>query len=218
MRAVNPSKVIILSVLLAVTAFLVHARLTSGLTASAKPALDISLQAIPGWYTGADQTLDKQICTWLNLDDYLLRNYHRGSDTVTLYIGYYRSAAKVGAAHDPTVCFNGQGWLLSNPSRGSYKLAGSPDLSVDYSAMTAERNSESEMIVYWFQTNGKASSSTLEQKIVMVRDRLNGAGEDNAFVRITTPVTNGNKKEARKRIFEFIEAFYPQFHNYVTGS
>lgn len=218
MRAVSPSKVIILSVLLVATAYLVNARLTSVPIASAKPALKLSFQEIPGWSAEADQTLDDQICNWLNLDDYLMRSYHRGADTVTLYIGYYRSAAKVGAAHDPTVCFNGQGWLLSDPTSGNYTLVETPGMSVGYSSMTAERNGEKEIIVYWFQTNGKALSSTIEQKIAMVRDRLNGAGEDNAFVRITTPVSKGNRIEAEKRIFGFIDSFYPQLHRYVTGS
>lgn len=50
----------------------------------------------------------------------------------------------------------------------------------------------------------------------MVRDRLFGHGEDNAFVRITSPIGEGGAVAALKKIFNFIDAFYPSFNKYMV--
>ena len=82
--------------------------------------------------------------------------------------------------------------------------------------MIAEHQGERELIVYWFQTNGRTSANTLSQKIDMVRDRLFGNGENSAFVRITSPIGENSPENARKRVFAFIDAFYPAFNGYMA--
>jgi EpsI family protein len=156
------------------------------------------------------------VVNMLDLDDYLFRSFKKGEQTVTLYVGYYRRADKVGAAHDPLVCFHGQGWGIVDQSSDHYTLAGEPSLTLSFSSIIAERQGEKEQIVYWFQTNGRSSPNTLSQKIDMVKDRLFGHGEDNAFIRITSPIGNGSPDETRKRIFDFIDAFYPAFRGYIA--
>jgi EpsI family protein len=215
MGTVSPFRVVLLSILLAATALLAHGRIEVGTAPAPKVPLRQVFDLVDGWSGGNSQPLSDQIIDGLQLDDYLFRSFRKGQQAVTIYVGYYRTAGKVGAAHDPLVCFQGQGWEIVERSRGSYTLVGAPGLSLSYSSMIAERQGERELIVYWFQTNGRTSASTFSQKVDMVRDRLFGRGEDNAFVRITSPIGDGTQESARKRIFDFVEAFYPQFNRYT---
>jgi EpsI family protein len=220
MGKVSIISIFIMVLLLATSAYLVHGPLSEPVDSVSviKPPLSVTFANIYGWESQGLLTLDDQIVKGLNLDDYLFRSYKKGNDSVTLYIGYYRTAAKVGAAHDPTVCFYGQGWYIKDSKRETFSLRANPTLKVNFSSMSAERLSDRELVIYWFQTNGAACSNTFEQKIYMVRDRFRGLGGENAFIRITTPILDGRMDEARNRIFSFVESFYPEFHRYVKGS
>jgi len=215
MRTVSPFRVILLSILLAVTAILVHGTRT-GSESAPKVPLRQAFDQVAGWNGVINLLLSDQNVNMLKLDDYLFRRFIHGQHVVTLYVGYYRTAAKVGASHDPLVCFQGQGWKVVERSHGSYPLTIASGLILTYSAMIAERQGERELIVYWFQTNGKTSANTFSQKIDMVSDRLTGHGEDSAFVRITTPIGDSPPATAKKKIFDFIEVFYPAFNRYMA--
>lgn len=215
MRTVSPFRVILLSILLAVTAILVHGTRTGSAPAPKVP-LRQAFDQLAGWSSSNNQQLSDQIVEELKLDDYLFRSYMNGQQAVTLYVGYYRTASKVGASHDPLVCFQGQGWKVVERSHGSYPLFTAPGLIITYSAMIAERQGERELIVYWFQTNRRTSANTFSQKIDMVSDRLLDHGEDSAFVRITTPIGDTPPATVKKKIFDFIEVFYPVFNKYMA--
>jgi EpsI family protein len=218
MRKVSLVRVITLAILLTAAAITVHGRPAHRGGGDVKPALERAFADIPGWQTGDTFAMGDRIVDALKLDDHLFRSFRKGGEPVTLYIGYYRTAGKVGAAHDPLVCFSGQGWQIGKRASGSFTLTGAKNLTIDYSSMIAERQGERELIVYWFQTNGETSAGTLSQKVAMFRDRLSGNGEENAFVRITAPIEGNSEATARRRIFGFMENFYPAFHRYVVGS
>jgi EpsI family protein len=216
MRAVSPLRLAILSTLLVVAALLVRLPSEKSPAKTVKEPLQQAFGNVEGWVVTARFPMETRIVEALMLDDYLFQSFEHGKDLVTLYIGYYRTAKKVGAAHDPLVCFQGQGWQLKNRRSGDYVLTRAPRLKISFSSMIAERQDQRELIVYWFQANGKASASTHSQKSAMFRDRLFGRGEDNAFVRISVPINDEPPDVAEKRIFAFIENFYPAFYRYVT--
>lgn len=168
------------------------------------------------WRLVGNHPLDVSIVKELKLDDYLFQAYARNAESLSLYIGYYRTAKKVGAAHDPLVCFQGQGWQIKSRENGEVALTRHPELKISYSAMIAEREGERQLIVYWFQANRKATASTHLQKVAMIVDTFSGGGEDNAFVRISTPIAGESSEVARSRVFDFVEGFYPVFLSYVT--
>ncbi len=217
MRKVGSLRLITLSILLAVTAIFVYLLNTGSRTVNKEP-INSALVNLPGWIASPPVNMGSAIEQALFLDDYLFRTYQHGLDKVTLYIGYYHSAAKVGAAHDPLVCFTGQGWRLTQRNKGTYRLIAQPAATINYASMIAEQQSEKELIIYWFQTNDTTSSNTASQKVAMAWDRLRRAPEESAFVRLSTRLGDGTPEAARKRIFDFVEVFYPAFYRYVTGS
>lgn len=216
MRALKTGRLAVLCLLLAVTALLVHLPTGSGEVSAPKRALHEVFQGFGAWQSSAAFPMDATTVKALDLDDYLFQSYHQGQQAVTLYIGYYHSAKKVGAAHDPLVCFQGQGWQITRRDSGSYSLARQPGVKIAYSSMLVERQGERELILYWFQTNAKANATTYDQKLAMVLDRIAGKAEDNAFVRISAPVGTDTPEAVRQRILGFVENFYPDFLRYVT--
>ena len=216
MRAVSPIKLIILSILLLLATFLVKSPAGKSVERPVKEPLRQAFTKVGAGELNHDIFMDANVVEALKLDDYLFRSYGRDKGQVNLYIGYYRTAKKVGAAHDPLVCFTGQGWQITKRDSGEYTLAHDSNLKISFSSMIAERQGDQELIVYWFQANNKASSSTQAQKISMVLDKLTGKYEDNAFVRISAPIGAETPEAVRKRVFDFIEDFYPEFYRYVT--
>lgn len=203
---------IYLAVSMAAAAILLHA-LDSEEDVVSKAPLSKVLSQVPNWSTKGDIPLDENIIQALDLDDYLFRNYAKDGATVTLYIGLYRVAKKVGAAHSPLVCFPGQGWVISKPD--SVRLE-TPGASIQIASMTASKGKQHELLFYWFQARGKTSRGTLMQKIYSFAEAFRGRPTDNAFVRISIPIEEGNSEKQRLAAMDFIRSFYPIFLAHVT--
>ncbi|MDY7031286.1 MAG: EpsI family protein [Thermodesulfobacteriota bacterium] len=178
-------------------------------------SLSDALSDIDGWKREETTLLDQRIIDALELDDYTNRNYTNGKETISLYIGYYFSTEKIGAAHSPLVCFPGQGWLLSNMSKGKFLPDQKNEESISYTLVMAERGQGKQLIIYWFQSYDRTNPDTLSQKIASFWSRMVDQREDNAFVRISTPMNRKSLSESRETIFKFIRAFYPVFIDYV---
>jgi EpsI family protein len=169
---------------------------------------------LPGWVNGGDIPLSDTIVEALKLDDYVFRRYINGTDIVTLYIGYYYSGQKIGAAHDPLVCFPGQGWQLSEQKKGNVIIKEN-DLSVNYSKMVASKDGIKEYLIYWYQANDKTLTSTFEQKISLFISQLFNNKQDNAFIRISIKYAGKTEDRILEISNKFIQSMYPKIIRYV---
>lgn len=214
LSSIKLRKLIILIICLILTSVLIYQSPTS--TAVKKQvSLRQAFQNINGWSTSGHSPMDTKIVEALELDDYISQNFSNGNNTISLYIGYYLTTQKVGAAHSPLVCFPGQGWVLSDIKKGNIKLNPGRGESISYSVMTAERGLQKELIIYWFQSYNTTNPDTLSQKISSLYHKIRHHREDNAFVRISTPVQDKPLAECRETILDFIRSFYPVFLNYI---
>jgi EpsI family protein len=177
--------------------------------------LSTALNSIPGWETGQALHLDPRVARELDVDDYLLRNYRNHEASVDLYVGYYCTSAKVGAAHDAVVCFSGQGWALSGRDKGKLALNGKLGDSISYSRMLAERNSQKVLIVYWFQSYDETNADPFSQKVSLFWKKLTERRGNNAFVRVSMALGDRAVEEGMNDISNFIKAFYPAFLRYI---
>ena len=214
MGQINNSKIIFL-----ICCFLFTGSLLSLQTESnplpKKQLLEQALANIDNWEIIGTNPLSAEVVTSLNLDDYLFQSYTNGKETVSLYIGYYLSGKKVGAAHDPLVCFPGQGWELSDTTNGNMAIDADSAISINYSTILAERGLEKIFIFYWFQSYDQTNADTFSQKVSLMKAKLLNKGEDNAFVRFSVTLGNRTKEECKNIIAEFIHDFYPVFLNFV---
>ena len=199
--------------LLLLTAVFVHAEREVREVTRDVP-LSLAMGTLGPWQPAGDVRLDSRVVDALDLDDYLFRNFTNGSETVNLYIGYYFTSQKVGAAHDPLVCMPGQGWTVSGrtESRSNFQIEGKP---VHYSTMVAELDGRKELFIYWFQAYDRTTPNTLRQKLALWKQSLLGGGEDNAFVRVGVPLNGITVEEGMAVGLDFIENLYPEFLGYV---
>ena len=209
-------KVIILIICFALTSAFIYWQPSSKAVQKNIP-LSQALSDIKGWKSDGSTPLDPRIVESLELDDYVNQTYSNGNNTVSLYIGYYLTTKKVGAAHDPLVCFPGQGWVLSNIKNEKLNLNPEPGGEVSYSTMLAQKSTEKALIIYWFQSSDKTNPDTLSQKIASLWKKISGQGEDNAFVRVSVPIESKSKQEAFFAGTNFIKAFYPVFLKYIKN-
>jgi EpsI family protein len=213
---IDHKKIIILCVCFALTSIFIYRQ--TGKNVSAKRiSLRQALADVTGWEKTGFSSLDPKIVKALKLDDYTNQRYINGSDKVFLYIGYYMTTEKVGAAHDPMVCFYGQGWEITKEATGEIDLNPVTGPSIKYSSMIVQSGQKKELVFYWFQSYDKANPDTFTQKINMLLRKLVDKDEDNAFVRITTPIDGRSISECRETIHSFIKAFYPIFLEYIKN-
>jgi EpsI family protein len=207
-------KVIVLALLFGLTSVFIYWGPPSRAVRKDKP-LSQALLNIEGWQSGRLVPLQQEIVKGLELDEYANQSYSNGRERVFLYIGYYFSKKKLGAAHDPLVCFPGQGWVPSQIKKGSLTMPPEGNSSISFSTMTVQRGLQKEFILYWFQSYDQTASNTFYQKIISLRQRILKQRGDNAFVRISIPIEEKSIDECREIVFNFIRSFYPVFSHYV---
>ncbi len=210
----KPYKIIILIICFALTSIFIYQTPTST-PVEKQVLLSQALIDINGWTMSRYTPLGPEIVKALELDDYVNQHYSNGNDTISLYIGYYLTNKKIGAAHDPLVCFPGQGWVISDRKKGNIILNSKPKNSVSYSSMIAEKAQQKELIIYWFQSYDQASPDTFTQKVAALWKKIGNKGEDNAFVRISIPFGKKSLSQSHEVIYNFIRSFYPVFLEYV---
>jgi len=216
LASIQPHKLIILIICFALTSIFIYLR-PSSKAVEKKVPLNQVLADLEGWRSSGLIELDPRIVKSLELDDYINQTYSNGNNTMSLYIGYYLTSKKVGAAHDPLVCFPGQGWVVSDRQKGRIRLNTNPGDSIAYSAMMVQREMHKELVVYWFQSYDKTNPDTLSQKINSLWCKLFKAREDNAFVRVSMPSQAKSLKDAKETMSAFIRDFYPLFLKYVRA-
>ena len=209
------SKELIISIVCLVIAGIIIKLIPVSIITPKAVLLRDSLNHIEGWTNSDFNPLEKRIVDVLYLDDYVNMNFSDGKEIISLYVGYYLSNKKVGAAHDPLVCFPGQGWRLTNKSTEKLQLTALANESISYSMMVGTLGQQKELIIYWFQAYDIANNTTFSQKLSLLFNRILKKGEDNAFVRLTIPLNNRSVLECKHIVDNFIKNFYPAFINYI---
>lgn len=178
--------------------------------------LRTALADIDGWKISRVTPIASNIVDALQLDDYIFQNYSNGENTVSLYIGYYMTKKKIGAAHSPLVCFPGQGWVVSDKKVTTLKVEENP---LHYASITLAKGENRLLALYWFQAFDKTSPDTFRQKVNLLLTQFKSLGgngtENNAFVRVTVPLEGKSISEAQAIGENFIESFYPKFLQYI---
>lgn len=210
-------RLILLSLILGATGAFAHLGSLNSQAPAGKPAdLGQYLSEVPGWEQNPLPGLSNNLFNALELDDYVNSAYSAVDGKVFLYIGQYHSPSKVGAAHDPLVCFPGQGWKVSDRSSGKiFVWVPSGEKAVSYAMMTAALGESRQLILYWFQAADSTHSNTFQQKLSSFWNALFDQGRMNAFIRISTSLQGRSEAEAKQLLFDFVRDFYPLYLEYI---
>lgn len=209
------ARLIVLVLLLAVAAFLVHGGRDTPATTHKARDLQTVFGPIPGYSLAYQSPLPEDVYRFLDLDDYTSVGYAKEGAVapVGLYIGYYFSLDKVSAAHSPLVCFPGQGWTLDQPKKRRLDIGGH---AINLAEVVARVDNRQELILYWYQAGETTAPEVYRNKFNAVLNKMNGKSQEHAFVRVSVPFTGDTADQARAAGEQFIATFYPVFLAYIA--
>ncbi len=207
-------QVVALIILLLLTSAFVYRPVEMAPEKGKSTTLKDAFLTVGNGYGDANQIpLPETIVETLELDDYVQNQYVKEANRVDLYIGYYYSIDKVSSAHDPLVCFPGQGWQINNQA-GNKLMVG--ENRINYSEMVASIGEQKILVMYWFQAHDKTTRKIYKNKLNTLANKLKGKKQDHAFVRISVPFNDRNIEDVRASGVDFIKSFYPLFLGYIN--
>jgi EpsI family protein len=147
------------------------------------------------------------------LDDYTFTDYKGANGTVNLYIGYYYTADKAYASHDPMVCYPSQGWKIDEQPV-KHSLGVGPN-RINYEEIITSNGPQKELVLYWLQSHLLTNTQVYMNKIDMAYNKLTKNDEQHAFVRVSVPIADTTYEKAKKSAADFIQTFYPNFIEFI---
>jgi len=170
-----------------------------------------------GEWTGEKGRFDERIYDALGVDDSILGSYRSSrGDVVQLYVGYYHSQKKGDLIHSPKNCMPGSGWNITNYS---IEEVGGNQTEDTFKAikLLIENGGEQQVVLYWFQSRGRIISSEYMQKIYLVVDSIFKRRTDGSFVRLISPVHNGDLEATTQKMKAFAHELAPYLHAYIPS-
>lgn len=181
------------------------------------------------WQGARAEDFDKNILAVLGVDDYINRVY-RAEDgkPIGVYVGYYRSQRAGDTIHSPMNCLPGSGWIPVKSGRVSLPLvqttaagdsSGAPS-SIEINRYVIQKNGETMLVFYWYQSHGRIVASEYWSKVYMVLDAIRLNRTDAALVRVVIPVprTNGTAEERVDAIgAEFVRSMMPHLSHHLPS-
>ena len=175
-----------MSLLLAGTVLLLHARGNSDLIPVSEPLSQFP-RTIAGW-TGSDVQIDQETLDVLGAGDFLSRVYSQQGQAlpIGLFIGYFPTQRTGVTIHSPKHCLPGAGWVFEssqyvdlNDANGKAHRVG------EYIIGNGESR---QFVIYWYQAHGRSVANEYMAKIYMVTDAMRLNRTDGALVRVITPI------------------------------
>ena len=167
------------------------------------------------WTASREQNFDPATVAVLRADDYVSRSYVRGSDdTADVYVGYYETQRQGDTIHSPMNCLPAAGWQLLSIARAPVEAA--PGRSIVVNRDTIQKGLDTRLVLYWYQSHGRAVASEYSSKAYLVLDSLRMHRTDGAMVRIITPIRNGDARAERSAV-DFVRALFPVLNRHLPG-
>ena len=171
-----------------------------------------------GPWQGTTARFDEKIYDVLGVDDSILASYlSNKGESVQLYVGFYQSQKEGDLIHSPKNCLPGSGWNITKTSIETVDV-GEQDTkkSINVIRLLLEKESQKQVVLYWFQSRGRIISSEYMQKIWLVIDSITKHRTDGSFVRVISSVVN-SEDDTVEIMKNFIRAIYPYLDEYIPS-
>lgn len=192
---------LVLTVLLAGSAVFLRARSGSENLPPRKPLAQFPLQV--GAWSGTEIPIDAETIRVLGDGDFMQRIY-RAPDKpfVDLFVGYFPTQRTGSTIHSPQNCLPGAGWSPVESTKRQLHAEGRPPVTVNRYIIA--KGLDRQLVLYWYQSNGRVVASEYWSKIYLVTDSIRRNRSDGALVRIVTPIPRGEDLAgAEKRAEDF---------------
>jgi EpsI family protein len=171
-----------------------------------------------GNWVGEERRFDKKVYDMLGVDDSILCNYiNYDGHQIELYIGFYKSQREGDLIHSPKNCMPGAGWHFAREEKLSIDAVTSEKKSIFVNNMLMEKENERQVMFYWFQGRNRYMTSEYMQKIYLVVDSITKHRTDEAFIRLTTPLIDGDDEKTVKYLEGFTQLLIPLLQEYLPS-
>jgi EpsI family protein len=183
------------------------------------------------WQGARGEDFEKSVLDVLGVDDYINRIYRaQNGGPIGLYVGYYRSQRAGDTIHSPMNCLPGSGWTPISSGRmvvpvDQRELSTAADRhaassSAEINRYLIQKNGETMLVLYWYQSHGRIVASEYWSKIYMVLDAIRLNRTDAALVRVVIPVPHGDSgSEERADAVgrEFVRSILPRLAQHLPA-
>jgi exosortase D (VPLPA-CTERM-specific) len=166
---------------------------------------------VGGW-VGKRMVLEADVLQTLQLDDYLLADYHNpAGEHVDFYVSYYGSQRDRRVVHSPRACIPGGGWHID---RFDQKLVGTTGVRVDRMVIT--NGDARQLVYYWFDQRGRNLTNEFAVKWYLFWDAVTRQRTDGAMIRLVTTIDRvGGEQAADARLTAFATEIAPRMSTFV---
>jgi EpsI family protein len=171
---------------------------------------------VDGWRSVQSEILADADLEVLKPSDYLVRLYiDSNGEEASLYIGYWESQRKGAQVHSPKNCLPGGGWEPIEATRMRIPVRGG-DQSIEVNRYLLQKGEKTMIVLYWFQSQGRTTSSELRAKIDLVRNSMLYHRSDGAIVRVSSLVYR-DAQATDESLVKFVQAFYSNLGDFLPN-
>jgi EpsI family protein len=124
-----------------------------------------------------------------------------------LFVAWFQSQRNSAAQpHSPQVCLPGNGWTVESPFKTHIATAAGP---LPVTQAIAAKGPQRDVVIYWYQTAGRASAGEWESKLWLAADVWREKRSDIALVRVVVSSMRGYEAESTKTATRFAADVYP---------
>ncbi len=204
----------IVAALLLLGALLVLQLRSTGEAVPVRKEFDTFPTVIGTWQAKASSNLDPEIVNFLKVNDYVMQSY-RDTDgrQLWLYVGYWATQRKGAQIHSPQNCLPGNGWEPIEASLLTIVLP-APYAPITVNRYLIQKDREQQVVLYWYQSQGKAVAGELAAKVDMVRSAILRNRTDGALVRVSA-VASGGVPDTTDSLVRYVQKLYPILVEYL---
>ena len=204
----------IVAALLLLGALLVLQLRSTGEAVPIRKEFDTFPTVIGTWQAKASSNLDPEIVNFLKVNDYVMQSYHdTDGRQLWLYVGYWATQRKGAQIHSPQNCLPGNGWEPIEASLLTVVLP-APYAPITVNRYLIQKDREQQVVLYWYQSQGKAVAGELAAKVDMVRSAILRNRTDGALVRVSAPASGG-VADTTDSLVRYVQKLYPILVEYL---
>ena len=204
----------IVAAVLLLGAMLVLQLRSTGEAVPVRKEFDTFPTVIGTWQAKASSNLDPEIVNFLKVNDYVMQSYHdTDGRQLWLYVGYWATQRKGAQIHSPQNCLPGNGWEPIEASLLTVVLP-APYAPITVNRYLIQKDREQQVVLYWYQSQGKAVAGELAAKVDMVRSAILRNRTDGALVRVSAPASGG-VAESTDSLVRYVQKLYPILVEYL---
>jgi exosortase D (VPLPA-CTERM-specific) len=170
-----------------------------------------------GEWVGQLQTMDQKFIHELDLSDYIIVTYRKGSSPpVNFYSTYYESQRKGESIHSPSSCLPGSGWEFQQAGRTEINLSKDSNIRFPVRRAVMSNAGHKQLSYYWFPMRGRVLTNIWEMKLYNFIDALTQQRTDGALARLITPIGNNETiEDADARLQGFTRELVPVLNEFL---